>query len=411
MTFKKSHTFHLMAGMFLCIAVLFQESLMSKEIKAEVDNKDYDSRKLRSLYENLVKKSPELKDYIAKGSKRFEISIKGKPLQLHLEKNAEGVVTHLGLNLFPVEAIELNPSIYLFIERLLLEYWIEGGAEGARLAKTEGIYFALNNIFLGSIGFESLTPAFEIIRASPNFKLSIEESKYRLEWQNATQRLAMSFPARQDLILGKDKIELDNELSQKLQQKQDRSFSPIFIEQTKIIFDSTKSVWKFVGKTFSEEYKGVKQSAYFSKKAEEFIPIWSEQNVEESLTNLFFTDLTNTRTINLEIKHNLYGNTQKNYKTTLKEFLSLFQTGYVPFIGFEKSEGTSIPVLLILVSERFAHLHLVSIQFSKDIFQNSNEVIKAKLTTNIRNDNLKSIFQEYVEKPDKGKYKVPKGTK
>jgi hypothetical protein len=313
---------------------------------------------------------------------------------IRVEKKME-IINHVGMYLFNQNEIDVYNPISRFLEQKILEYIIDGDQGLVSRMAVDNLYFLLNNIAFGSLGFESFDAIIPLLQKRDYLKIKKSKFNYRILWKIDHQdSLEVRFPARQDLIVGKDKIELDEELIQKLLSKQwshkSSEYGPPYYHSWQHSLYVKKGI---------EYFPGINSSTFYKLKSNTYAPLFEKKYPKESVNNLLIDDLVEADSFWVRIDHNLYGGKIQNYTVSIKQLTSFFKQDHDVFVGFEAVNADSITATVLFVNRFFNHLHILKIELpTRFIGARYKVFISGKLYTTIRFDNVKDLFGKYLDK-------------
>ena len=339
--------------------------------------------------------------------KFFEVTIKGKNVIVILEVKNSNVISHIGLYLFSRNKPLIDHDIARFLERMLLDYLSEDKETALSKSRAENISIILNGLQYGCLGFTKLNSILDVLYDNESFILKKKNLLYSATWRNKYgEQLDIVFPARFDLISGKDKRELDKLLINDLlsfrsdQNSGEMTHYPISnSNQIELLSDS---IYILKGE---EYFPGLNSKRYLTKKGQGFTLLYNPNYLEESISNLFLEPDYSKNPITVNLTFMSQSGKKETAQLPLRNLIKYFLYDYDTYIGFENSTLDTIKTITVFVSKKFTHLHLMRSDIpSGSVFSSESSTVNAKLNTNIRFDNVKEIFAKYIRRNTK---KVP----
>lgn len=349
----------------------------------------YSSRKLEAMGQLLTAQYG-----ISMGNDLSSVSIQGKTLVCKYDNNNR--LTQLGIRLFPEQLKQaLEPEISDFLERILLELTLEEnrGKLKEKLAEYK-IDLSLNQVPLGGLIFSKLSYGIKEINDESAFTLTRDTLNYYASWNNkGLSTFAMKIPSNYELILGKDKKELDDELAQNL-----KLFScSRNLNEGKIDVSALEKGKEF--STLKGEYlflKELNSNTYFTSTDTDTTRWLYDKNYpKESFSNFFYHGDPHSNSIQARILHRQYGKETDQFTIPLNELICYFRKDFQTYIGFEKTENPDLTVVVLFYNKNCNYLNMLWIKAkSADIFSD-NSIINAELFSYIPSHNIKNLFGEY----------------
>lgn len=348
----------------------------------------FDSRKLEYLGDMLASQYGWTKASDFTSSRQ----IQNKSLQVEFDSHQR--ISHLGLKVFSPQAREfVDPEIAEFLERILLELKLEDsrGQLNNKL-KEYKIRLYCNQATWGSLLFHHFDTALMLADESAAFRISKDSLNYSALWENEmNESFEIQFPANYQLISGKDKKELDDQLELRFRESSDRFFMPADINHLTLV-DCGSNIWKTKAASFV--IPAVSDARYFCKSAEGLRWIYDRQFPVESFSNLFhyLPDINNQ--LSIRLTHRKYGKQTSNYTVPLTQVLSVLQPNFHTYVGFEECTSEEMNVVVFFYNTLGNYMHMLSIKTNKAEVFDTHEVC-GELHTFIPEHNIKNLFSEY----------------
>lgn len=314
-------------------------------------------------------------EYASEELKEMGSLLKRTSVDYKEEKDQKtGVVTHLGLRLFPQDAPYPYGDILKFVERFALHVQIIGN-------KTE-------RSLLLSDKKVSMSP----LRLLPLDSLSqlnviSDGERFHVSWKNCK----VSFPKEYNLIFGQNKKESDDYFR--------NSLLAFYADRGSETADTTKRISVMMPRDSASYYvqeganyiiHEVNSNRFYVKLNDSIMhPIYAEKFASESVANLMQQIVSSERFI-LSVRQNLYGYRKATFAVSLKAFADYCaSTGCSPYIGIEEESETNVKAVVVYRNEFFGYNHLLYIDVPRTVLSKQEGEIKARLYCFIPTHNLK----------------------
>ena len=155
-------------------------------------------------------------------------------------------------------------------------------------------------------------------------------------------------------------------------------------------------------------YKSFTKSYFLQKKNNEYKLVYQKGFPKESIANLLTVeDWFVDDTIQVNLRHKLYGNDEVNYTINLNKFKKYFIETSDTFIGNIESDNDNYKTIMLLIDNDNRSAHLLKFVIPKSqLFTSTKIYFNATLYSNIRLDNLSDIDKEYKDKNKKMKLEL-----
>ncbi len=314
---------------------------------------------------------------------------KGKPLII--QKNAQGLVDHVGIKLFDRDLVHRYPTfVYHFIERYFLELLL--------LPSENEIYTKLRmekvKISSDIYSLHSFKKDLQRIISdfSKDYSLYImcNNNRYTVScMRNERVLVEVDFPVRYELLSGNTKLEAENSVYMALMAQQVKEYMPL----------SERELFEYNDSLFcaNEDYylaETIVSTAFYKKEKDEFLPVFSSSMMMESVYNLFNSSYD--WGVNVEITQNLYGGKKISYILPLKKLIDFCTDQHcIVYSGVQKVEKTEITGVLMAVNMELGYQHLMQFSLPKDLLNAPKDhEVKIKMYSYIPIHNVSSLFDE-----------------
>jgi len=316
------------------------------------------------------------------------IIVENQSLPIGIEKKND-TIQHIGLAIFSDKDRLSQTGIARFIERKILEYLLTDGDKLPQLMNSDGVSFILNSHPFGSMAFNRFNQVLPVLRHFKNYNITSKEKKYFVLFYTAdNDSLIIQFPARRDLISGKDKKELEWELAGRL-----LSLGGKF-QHSKL---DTVNVKKQNGLPYVREGKVFfnlfPSHIYLVKKDKTFSYVFDPKYPEQSIANLFLLVLPAGDSIRMEIAYHVYDRVQKLNDVYLNAFNFEMMKTHDVGIYSEESASDSKDITVLYISKKYDYMHLLYATIPvKKIFGKGSKSLDVHFYSYIRQDNVKNLF-------------------
>lgn len=234
-----------------------------------------------------------------------------------------------------------------------------------------------------------------------DFSISFDNGYYSVIWtENGKNKVSCTFPANIGLLTFCDKIDLENQLIDRLSDMSKSEIRPMSLptfpkEQLEIIRNSDYLVHD---KGFYLIPRLRNQVVYKQIEASDncILLMDNKRYLLESVANTLLTGYS-TYPLFVKMKVDRYGyNTQFLHVPFPVLFDVLSENGSIPYWGVESYDGENIKGLYVWRNEYGGYNHMLTLTIPVTILSKPTE-INATLHSYIRTDNLKALFEEYPE--------------
>lgn len=320
----------------------------------------------------------------------------GVPIAMRLE---DGVVEHLGIRLFDDDIKqEQEGYIYEFTERYLLEILAETDPDALRVK--------MNNDSVKVVA-GNLSAIRDVHQRGQMFSLTVtSDFKYRFSWSDAsgTEMLAMTAPAQCELLLGRNKKELEERFRiMSCRHMFPELFYPLEpysepVRMSRDVYVDSR------GEYMMELMRG---DVFYEKAAGGYRPLADRKHPYETLCNmLIIPDAFADCDYLAEVTLNGYGFEKHRFTCSLRGLLNFcLWEGCVPYVGLEKESGDEIVATLVMVNQNLGYNHTFKVEFRPEILSGADGKVKVTANVYTATHNLKSLYDEYGIKGPKNHVK------
>lgn len=301
-----------------------------------------------------------------------------------LKAQQQAAVATRQLALFSNSLTEKHPSpIYTFVERYLSELQSVGNRKAAE-KQMAADKFTIEEGNLTSIA---------LLNDSLDARITLDEKKrYTVSWlQKNKAVMSVSFPARYELILGKNKFDTENMMKKRL-----LSFRPSATPrmQPERNLDSTGDKDIYTESNGYYQVKSLRADHYYKKEQKVYRLLLDKQYPVETLANLMTTGQLANR-LQLDIIQKKYGGRQDTIRIPLNHW-TLFckEEGCIPYFGTENEDSKSITATLIMNNPSLGYIHLLHFTFPLGLLNDMEGTVTATLRAYIPTHNLENLFDD-----------------
>lgn len=224
---------------------------------------------------------------------------------------------------------------------------------------------------------------------------------YLVEWTNEQSKsiLSLSFPMQYELLLGKPKVEIEKEFRAALTAPY--PYTPRSYDNEKLC--TTDDGCQMTVPQSNYYVKTMTTATYFrTDSAGVVTPAFSDKDKWHSAANLLLGCIKDVDGYSLYVEQNLYGFRKEQYRVALKQWLSYCQAMKLDtYFAVEEERADGLKALLIAHSEELGFNHMLSLIIPDDFVTNRNAVLKVSLNAYIPTQNVKDMYQKYIDKPKK----------
>lgn len=296
--------------------------------------------------------------------------------------------------LFDTEVKTECPSaVYDFLERYLYEIdslQRRGEPVNQRL-RDDKVFFLTG----------SASSARKVSKEMPFSVRKTEDMYYETVWTDTLGNvvLDLAFPMQYELLLGKPKAEIELDFKTLLAEDFHYEVQHLSGEEIKLQNDSV-----LMSNPVSNYYvESLNTATYYSmSSAGDTIPIFSDSDKWHSAANLFQGFIDNVSDYCLYIEQNTYGFNKLRYRIPLQNWLGYCQSMQLKtYFAVEEEREDGLKGLLIAQSQDLGFNHMMSVIIPDDFVTNKKATIKVILNAYIPTQNVKNLYQQYVDKPKK----------
>ncbi|WP_146161507.1 hypothetical protein [Mangrovibacterium marinum] len=282
-----------------------------------------------------------------------------------------------------------------FLERAMLESVLEenNGKLKPKL-KEYNMELEWNQIPYGSPLFHSLADGLNTIHDQSRFLLTHDSLTYCANWLNDdNSSFTVRFPANYELILGKDKKELDDQLGIKLKQHAcTRKNPPKPLPKLDVLEKGKNFLIQKGNSLFIED---MNSNTYFKKSPTGEIQwLYDEQFAAQTLANLFYHDDPQAENIRLKILHRKYGKKTDEYLISLAQLTCFFDEGFDTYIGFEQTSQPDLTAVVFFYNTKTNYLNMLRVKTKASALFNQG-ILECELHSYIPEHNIKNLFGTY----------------
>ena len=297
-------------------------------------------------------------------------------------------------SLFSPEVKTEFPSVvYDFLETYLYEIdsLQRKGKDVAQRLHDDKVMFLTGSV--ASARKITTTMPFEVKRADNKF--------YEVSWVDSVGNtiLDVAFPMQYELLLGKPKAEIEKDFKAELSKAWSYMPSGIGCEN----LTKTDDGCLMTNPSANYYVESLNTATYYViSECGDTIPTFDDKDKWHSAANLFHGFIDHISDYTLYVEQNLYGFKKAQYTVTLEQWLAYCQAMKLKtYFAIEEEREDGLKALLIAQSPDLGFNHMLSIIIPDNFVTNRKAVFKATLNAYIPTQNVKDLYQKYVEKPKK----------
>lgn len=306
-----------------------------------------------------------------------------------IQRNPNGIVTHLGIKFFDRNIINKHPTpIYYFIERYFLELLLLPEEDAKMKMKLEHVNIT-SEVFSLKVLKKGLRDIVSAVSHNFSVYITCNNNRYSASCLNDSKLLAkITFPVRYELITGFTKLEAENSVYPELLMNVNLKYLPLG--------DDYMSSYKEGMYCANEDYyvtEDIISTTYYNKVNEEYLPVFSVDYLKESVYNLFNTGYE--WEVEAEVEQNLYGDKKNCFNIPLSQLLNFFKSkNCCLYTGVNKYDKSTIEGVLMAVNMELGYQHIVMFTFEKSLFEKQNDrKVKIKMYSYVPIHNISTILK------------------
>lgn len=312
---------------------------------------------------------------------------KSKPIIV--ERNKDGVVSHIGIKFFDRSFIQKFPSpVYHFVERYFLELLLLPSVEEMeRKMRMEHV-----TITSEVISLEDLKAGLQKIVADVPRDFSVyitsNNNYYSASCLDGNKLLArIRFPVRYELISGYTKLEAESSVYPEL-------LSQLLMD-LKPLPPSYMTPYKDDMFCTNEDYyvtEDIISNTYYKKVEDDYVPVFSTEALKESVHNLFNSGYDWGAVA--EVEQDMYGGKKNTFEVPLAKLVCfLLNKDCNIYSGIRKYDKKMIDGIMMAVNTELGYQHIVMFSLNKDILDNPTmHKVKVKMYSYVPIHNISSLF-------------------
>lgn len=297
-------------------------------------------------------------------------------------------------SLFANEVKQDYPSVvYDFLERYLYEIdsLVSRGEAIEQRLKDDKVFF-----------IEGLPSVVATLSPQTSFKMiGTDDKYYQVVWTDSLDSTILNivFPMQYELLLGKSKVQIEQEMNEYLKEFMD--YRPISIGMEELE-KSLDTIWT---PSYTDYYyvESLNTSCYYKRiDSTTFVPIFDSSDLWHSAANLFQGVIDSIAGYKLYVNQLLYNYKNAQYLVSLSQWLAYCQSMKLNvYFAVEEEHKDGFKALLIAHSRDLNFNHVLSIIIPNDFVSNPNTVLKVTMNAYIPTQNIQEFYQQYVSKPKK----------
>ncbi len=315
-------------------------------------------------------------------------------------------VTHIGFDVFTRDEMAAIAPAGLFVEEYFL-YLVSSDIE--RLLdnlEADHIVIEINGRHLGTLGAPDFYEMLGILTAHTEVALVLQDYRFSLTGQDdAANRVRITFPARLDLISGRDKKELDDALHVAIKSL---DLQPAVRSPIEGVSDSSLQPYRGDLRLLpgASLHPGLTADRYYRGSQDGIRPLFDPAYPLESLRNVLSAPAPRV-SINIRLVHEMYGQERMEYELPLAVLVGFLEKNHDIYVGLEIGGDGSVKSTQLFKDRIFDVSHMLVIDWPKGLLWSSANVsVVGVLYTHIRDDNVQDLYGTYIEQLDAEKFSV-----
>lgn len=229
-----------------------------------------------------------------------------------------------------------------------------------------------------------------LVSDTMGFTISLLDKYYEVNWTIAEDPfITIVFPAQYDLLMGQDKEEALAKMKETILAAPNRNkkndIPTDLIMQDDDIWQSKKDFF---------ELESLNDAVYYNKVREDFVPVFDNNHLDYSATNLFHGLIPDTD-YRMYIEQSVYGMSTINYTITLSQWLNYCaEWGLKVYFAIEEERKDGILALIIAQSRELGFNHLLSVIIPDKFVTDKNAVLKVRFSPYIPTHNVKDLYKK-----------------
>lgn len=277
----------------------------------------------------------------------------------------------------------LDAPLCSFVERYLYKLSNSKPEEAREQMKTDK--------FIIEYGNPAIIP---FLDASKDVRIAIRDEKrcFMTWWDKEDELLSISFPIQYELILGLNKIEIENLLKDNLLQHP-TEYMPEPAKEEELVPAGPKNF--FIATPGFYQVENMRSDQYYVKKGNSFCLLDDTGYPLETLSNLMTSGLIENN-IQANITQNKYNNKQEHIQVPLNRWISVCRSeGCIPYFGTEYYDKDIVRATVIMVNRRLGYIHIFFFNFPLQLLHDKKGEIDATLYAYVSVHNLENLFDDY----------------
>ena len=223
-----------------------------------------------------------------------------------------------------------------------------------------------------------------------SLNISLVDKHYEVMWQkDSLPFVTIVFPAQYDLLLGMEKDEAVNRFRDVVTASPQQAI-PMAVPSN--LFITTDSLYQTQGDTL--EIASLTDALYFNKVREDYQPVYDTTHIGYSAANLFH-GLIPDKDYRLYVVQSVYGMKTISYTLSLRQWLNYCnEWGLKVFFAVEEQREDGLLALVIAQSRELGFNHMLSVVIPDKYINDTNAVLKIRMTPYIPTHNIKNLYQE-----------------
>ena len=216
-----------------------------------------------------------------------------------------------------------------------------------------------------------------------------DDKAYEAIWENELVFLRILFPIKYELLLGKTKNELEQELAGDILSARDTNL--IVKPQLEPMNDS---IIYITTPQLNYQIPEFTNTAYFYRQDNDYCIILDTAHIEYSIHNILLVPSENNPIIRVDQR--LYGYKHKKFTMTLGQWLAYCrQENLNLYVAIKSVTNESYVAVIVAENKDLAYNHVLTMSIPCDFLTNDNAVWETQLRGYIPTHNVKDMYKQY----------------
>lgn len=283
--------------------------------------------------------------------------------------------------------------VYTFIERYFEEIQqMHNNAEVLQKMNDDKVFFAHG----------AISDIKQLHQALPFTLNCFEDRYYEASWQKDGQEyITVIFPVSYELLLAMPKIEIEktlqNEIVSSVKKASEASTLPIALDQLE---KQPNGLYRTNPKKHYQ-LESLNDCLYYLCDSDgRFSLVCDSAYLEQTVLNMFHN--IQSQDYRIDVEQGVYGFKSLHYRLTLNQWVAYCKNkGMTIYTALEEESKSVLRILIVAECKELGFNHLLSVDIPRDFLTNTTTVWSAKLNGYIPTHNVKDLYQQYKNRPNR----------